>query len=611
MTSLFVRRSTVLLLVLCSSFAVSFSGEGDAELAAKLQTHVKYLASDELEGRGSGSAGNRKAAEYIAGFFKQNSIPPLGSSYFQEFNVPTAITLADGNKFGLEITVQQIGVPIDQAKPVKVNWKVGNEYTPLSFSENGTATGKLLFAGYGITAPDLQYDDYAGIDVKGNFIIVIRGTPDGDDNHGKFSSFSSLRSKMLTAREKGAAGIIFISPAGDGADSLMELTMGTADKNSGLIALHAKRMAASKLFPRDRALVAADAQILKTKKPNSFEIQNLKLTVTVQLTRVESPTSNVIAVVRGTNPALANEYIVAGAHYDHLGWGEEGTLYAGKEKKIHYGADDNASGTSGIMELAAIIAHNPVERPVVFMLFSGEEHGLLGSAHYIKNPLIPLENTVCMFNMDMIGRLKDNKINVQGVGTSSRWQNLIDSLGKVYSFTISTAADGFGPSDHSSFYSKDRPVLFIFTGLHSDYHRPTDTWDKINYEGEASVVRFAESALRTIAHTAEKPDFIKVKSTSTQTTGGFKVSIGIIPDYSDNPKGLKITGVREGSPAEKGGMQADDIIVKFGSTTIKNIYDYTAVLGQSKAGEKLKVVVLRGPKEDKEVTLEVVPEAKK
>ncbi|MBI3259270.1 MAG: M28 family peptidase [Ignavibacteriae bacterium] len=610
MISLFLRRSAVLLFVLCSSFAVGFSGEGDTELAAKLQTHIKYLASDELEGRGSGSAGNRKAAEYIAGFFKQNNIPPLGSSYFQEFNVPTSIAIADGNKFALEITVQQVGVPIDQAKPVKVNWKVGNEYTPLSFSENGTATGKLIFAGYGISAPDLKYDDFEGIDVKGNFIIVVRGTPEGDDNHGKFSSYASLRSKMLTAREKGAAGIIFISGAGDGADSLMELTMGTSDKNSGLIALHAKRMAASKLFPRDRPLVSADAQIIKTKKPNSFEIQSLKLTVNVQLTRVESPTSNVIAVVRGTNPALANEYIVAGAHYDHLGWGEEGTLYSGKEKKIHYGADDNASGTAGIMELASIVSHNPMERPVVFMLFSGEEHGLLGSAYYVKNPIIPLENTVCMLNLDMIGRLKENKINVQGVGTSSRWQSLIDSLGKVYSFTISTSADGFGPSDHSSFFGKDRPVLFVFTGLHSDYHRPTDTWDKINYEGETTVVRFAESVLRTISHTAEKPDFIKVKST-TQTTGGFKVSIGIIPDYSDNPKGLKITGVREGGPAERAGLQGDDIITKFGSTTIKNIYDYTAVLGQCKAGEKLKITVLRGPKEDKEVVLEVIPEAKK
>lgn len=610
MVFLFLRRSALLFLVFYSSFAVVFSGEGDAELAAKLQTHVKYLASDELEGRGSGSAGNRKAAEYIAGFFKQNNIPPLGSSYFQEFNVPTSIAIADGNKFGIEITVQQVGVPIDQAKPVKVNWKVGSEYTPLSFSENGTASGKLIFAGYGISAPDLKYDDFEGIDVKGNFIIVIRGTPEGDDNHGKFSSYASLRSKMLNAREKGAAGIIFISGAGDGADSLMELTMGTADKNSGLIALHAKRMAASKLFPRDRPLVSADAQIIKTKKPNSFEIPNIKITVNVQLTRVESPTSNVIAVVRGTNPALANEYIVAGAHYDHLGWGEEGTLYSGKEKKIHYGADDNASGTAGIMELASIVSRNPMERPVVFMLFSGEEHGLLGSAFYVKNPIIPLENTVCMLNLDMIGRLKDNKINVQGVGTSSRWQSLVDSLGKVYSFTISTTADGFGPSDHSSFFGKDRPVLFVFTGLHSDYHRPTDTWDKINYEGQATVVRFAESALRSISHTAEKPDFIKVKST-TQTTGGFKVSIGIIPDYSDNPKGLKITGVREGSPAEKAGMQADDIITKFGATTIKNIYDYTAVLGQCKAGEKLKIIVLRGPKEDKEVTLEVIPEAKK
>ena len=610
MSSYFMRRSLVLVVGLFSAFVLGYSGEGDAELAVKLQTHIKYLASDELEGRSSGSEGNRKAAEYIASFFKQNTILPIGSSYFQEFTVPTSIAFAEGNKFTFEITIQQVGVPINQAKPVKVNWKAGNEYTPLSFSENGSASGKLIFAGYGISSPDSQYDDYAGVDVKGNVVIVLRGSPDGNDNHGKFGSYISLRTKILTAREKGAAGIIFVSEAGDGADSLMELSLGTSDKNSGLIAVHTKRNAISKLFPRDRPLVTADAQIIKTKKPNSFEIPNITLTVHVQLTRVESPTSNVIGVVRGTNPSLANEYIVAGAHYDHLGWGDEGTLYANKERKIHYGADDNASGTAGIMELAATIARNPLERPVVFMLFSGEERGLLGSAFYVKNPLIPLENIICMVNMDMIGRLKDSKLNVQGVGTSSHWQSLIDSLGKVYSFTISTSADGFGPSDHSSFYSKERPVLFIFTGLHSDYHRPTDTWDKINYEGEASVLHFVESALRAISHTTAKPDFIKVKST-TQTTGGFKVSIGIIPDYSDHPKGLKITGVREGGPAEKAGLQADDIITHFGTTTIKNIYDYTAVLGQTKAGEKLKIVVLRGPREDKEVILEVIPEGKK
>jgi aminopeptidase YwaD len=597
---------------LCAMVAfVTVSKSADSVLVAKLQTHIKYLASDELEGRSSGSEGNRKAAEYIASFFKQNSIPPLGASYFQEFTVPTSIALADGNKFALEITIEQPGIPKDQIKPVKVGWKAGGDYTPLSFSENGTASGKLIFAGYGISSPDAQYDDYAGIDVKGNIVIVLRGSPDGNDNHGKFGNYISLRSKMLTAREKGATGILFVSTAGDGADSLMALELGTSDKNSGIIAMHAKRTPVSKLFPRDKQLSIIEAQIIKSKKPNSFEIPNTKLTVNVQLTKIEKTTSNIIAVVRGTNPALANEYIVAGAHYDHLGLGDEGSLYAGKDKKIHYGADDNASGTAGILELAATFAKNPAERPILFMLFTGEERGLLGSAHYVKNPLVPLENTICMINMDMIGRLKDAKLNVQGVGSSSRWQNLVDSLGKAHSFTVSIGADGFGPSDHSSFYTKERPVLFLFTGLHSDYHRPTDTWDKINYVGEANVLNFAEGAIREISRTVEKPDFIKVKSTSTQTTGGFKVTIGIVPDYADHPKGLKITDVREGSPAQKGGMQADDIIIKFGETTIKNIYDYTSVLGQTKAGEKLKVVVLRGPKEDKEVTLEVVPEARK
>lgn len=594
-------------IVLLFSTCFAFAADSLSVPALRLQSHVRYLASDELEGRSPGTQGNVKAAKYIADAFSKAGVKPVGASYFQEFQVTTSVSMGEGNGINYELVVEQPGVPRDQVKPVKFRWKPDVEYTPFGYSDNGSVTGKLVFAGYGITNKDQKYDDYEGIDVKGKVVIILRGTPDGDAQHGKFAQQSALRTKITAAREKGAAAVIMINEPGDKGDSLMALKLESGGK-AGLIAVHAKRTPLARIF-RTKQLRIIEEELKKTGKPQSFEFSDVTATVSVNLVISEKPTSNVIGLVAGTDPALANEYIVLGAHFDHLGWGDEGTLYAGGEQKIHFGADDNASGTAGMIELAERFAANPAPRPILFMGYTAEERGLLGSKFYVNNPLVPLDKTVCMVNMDMIGRLKDNKLNAQGVGTSSRWQSLVDSIGKAFGFTVSTAADGFGPSDHSSFFSKDKPVLFFFTGLHSDYHRPTDTWDKINYEGEAKVVDMVEQTVRIIAREA-KPDFIKTTSPQ-QSSMGFSVSLGIVPDYSDHPKGLKITGVREGGSAEKAGLKADDVIVKLGSVTIKNIYDYTAALGTFKAGDKTTVTVLRGPREDQEKVLNVVFEARK
>ncbi len=574
----------------------------------RLQATVKYLASDELTGRSPGTEGNAKAARFIADAFAKSGIKPIGASYFQEFSVASSIALGEGNGVGYELLVEQPGVPRDQIKPVKFKWKPDADYVPLAFSDNGSAIGKLVFAGYGISDKEQQYDDYANIDVKGKIVIIIRGTPDGDPQHGKFARLAPIRNKIMNAREKGASAVILINGPGDKGDSLLTLKLEAGGK-SGLIAVHAKRTPLARIF-RTKQLSAIEDQMKKTGKPQSFEFPDVTATVSVNLTVEEKPTANVIGYIPGTDPFFESEYIVVGAHFDHLGMGDEGTLYTGSEPKIHYGADDNASGTAGMLELARRFAAKPALRPIIFMGYTGEERGLLGSKYYVEHPLVPLDNTICMINMDMIGRLKDDKLSVQGTGTSSRWQSLADSLGKVFNFTVTTTADGYGPSDHASFFAKNKPVLFFFTGLHSDYHRPIDTWDKINYEGEARVVDMVEQTVRIIAREV-KPDFIKTASPQQSGSMSFSVSLGIIPDYSDHPKGLKITGVREGSAADKAGLKADDIIVKLGSTTIKNIYDYTAALGTFKAGDKTTVTVLRGPREDKETALNVTFEAKK
>lgn len=581
----------------------------DEATITRLKERIGYLAGEECAGRHPGTAGNKLAAEYIAAQFQKAGLKPLLSSYFQEFSVPNSVTLTGENSITCELVIPKPGIPADQIRPIKLSWKPYNEYVPLGYSSSAVITPtQVVFAGFGITDASKNYDDYASVDVKGKLVVIITGDKESTQmftNNQKVDHF--MRSRLVNAREHGAAGVIFIHPQGDSSDVLLPIRYDTKSNTSTIPVIHAKRSAIAKLFPKDRLLVTQEEQIRAKKTPMSFELPNVKIAITTSLQTQEATISNIIGFVPGRDPMNNSEYIVVGAHYDHLGLGDEHSLYEGNEKRIHYGADDNASGTAGVIELAERIAQNPLARPVIFIAFNAEERGLLGSAFYTKNPPVSLDNVVAMVNMDMIGRLKDNKLNVQGVGTSSSWKPLLDSVNKQFNFAISTTDDGFGPSDHSSFYAKDKPVLFFFTGLHSDYHRPTDTPDKINYTGEAKVIQFVEKTVRMIADMPNKPDFVKVKSSQSASTG-FNVVFGVIPDYGDHPKGLHITGVREGSPAEKAGIKGDDVITKFGTTTVKNIYDLTHCLGKQQPGDVVPVTVLRN---DKELVLSVTLTGKK
>lgn len=566
--------------------------------AQRLLESVKYLASEECQGRSPGTPGIERAADYIATQFTTMGLVPAGkaTSFNNSFTMVTRAELGKNNSVVFSVKRERPGVPIEKVPALSIQWQLGQDYQPYSFTRSTSVTGKVVFVGYGISTPGQGYDDYKGVDVKGAVVIALRGLPAwAEKNHG-FYTLASIRSKVTTARDKGAAAIILVNSRGDSADVLSKFGTDSFGKESGIVALQVRRTQCAGIFPHSvPTLFNSEQTIDKKRKPQSYLLPNTTVTITTDVEFKESTTRNIVGMVRGTDPSLSGEYIVIGAHYDHLGFGDEGSLAASKEPAIHHGADDNASGTAGMLELARRFSESPAKRSVVFMAFSGEEKGLLGSKHWVQSPTLPLKSLVTMINMDMIGHLTNNKLNIHGTGTSTTWPELIERTNKDFNFTISTTTDGFSPSDHSSFTPLKVPVLFFFTGLHSDYHRPTDTWEKLNYDGEARILDFIETVVRSVADTTERPLFTEgaEKPSANHTSTGFKVVFGVIPDYSDNPAGLLISGVRDGAPAAKAGLQANDIITQFGSTAVKNIYDLTAAMGDKNPGDVVKVTVIR------------------
>jgi len=589
----------VALLAQVCTVAVLFSQPAATAEGIRIYEHVRILASDSCGGRGPGSAGIAKAAAYITNHFTTLQLRPAGvNGYYHPFTMTTGVKTGQKNSVSFGVLIERPGVPLEQTKPTTIGWKLGTDYQPLGFSETGVASGNIAFVGYGVSSS--SYDDYAGIDVKGKVVIVMRGLPTWAEKIDALRPLGALRTKTTTAREKGAIAVIFVNRNGDSADVLPRFGLDRLGKNSGILAIQARRTPCAKIFPpKGTSLFVAETEIEKTKQPKSFILTNTTINLSVELAFEESTTSNIIGIVPGTDPSLGNEYVVVGAHYDHIGMGDENSLATTTEPMIHFGADDNASGTAGVLELARAFTERPAKRSIVFMTFSGEEKGLLGSKHWVSNPTLPLDKIAAMINLDMIGRLKDGKLNIQGTGTSAIWPAVIDSAKAGLPLTVTTTADGFGPSDHSSFTAKNIPVLFYFTGLHGDYHRPSDTYDKVNADGEATVLAMVEKTVRMIADSAARPVFTKgaEKPAAQQSSSiALKVTFGVIPDYGDDPQGLHITGVKPGSPAERGGLAGEDIITSMGPTTIKNIYDLMAALGTFKPGDTTTVKVIRDGK---------------
>lgn len=569
----------------------------------EIYQHIKYLSSDELEGRFPGTKGDSLSISYVAGEFKKYKLKPYGEKgYFQPFEMVTQMKLSDVNEFQINSngSVSQ--------------YEVEKDFTPLGFSSSGIIEGELVFAGYGITAPEQIYDDYkdnAGndIDINGKILVMMRYSPGGSDAHNNpFEKYEPSRFKSIKAKERNAAGIIIVSGPNSGDDQLMNLAYDKAMQDAGIPVINCRREIIENIFKsKNLDLSKIQKKIDSSKTPNSFPVEDVTVKMKVNISPVKVVTANVIGMLEGNDPVLKNEAVVIGAHRDHLGYGEYGSLYRGNDKQIHNGADDNASGTAGLLELAQKFSSNKknLKRSIMFISFGAEEAGLLGSAYFTKSKIFEKLNIDAMINMDMIGRMSQNKLIIYGTGTSSIWNSLLDSLNSPYGFVITKTPDGFGPSDHSSFYAKNIPVLHFFSGTHADYHSPSDDYQKINAGGEAKIVKMIYDIAMFLDLKNVKPDFMKVASTDTtkRSMGSIKVYVGTIPDYSATVEGMKLAGVKEGSPAEKGGLKAEDIIIKFGDKDVKNIYDYMYAMGEYKPGDEAEIMVLRN---NEKVTLKVV-----
>ena len=556
--------------------------------AREIRHHIQYLASEEMQGRKAGTEYADNAAEYIAEEFRRYGLQPHGEegSFYQGFEFVSDVELGQKNSLIVRIDSDHL------------SYTVKSQFIPLAFSKDTSVTGEVVFAGYGITARDLQYDSYANLDVKGKIVLVLRHGPEGDNPHGEFSKYTALRLKSMVARENGASALLVVSgPLDEEEDELTKLRTDFAHSDVGIPCFHIQRSIAERILSATgRSLREIQEKLNSDRKPISFSIPSLSVDLSSDVYKVRSRTKNVIGLIPGGDRKLKDEYFILGAHYDHLGLGGPGSL-APDTLAVHFGADDNASGTAGILELAQTFAveKSGVKRSILFIAFGAEERGKLGSDYFVKHPVVPLQDIVGMINLDMIGREKDSTLIVQGTGTSPLWSPLLSDFNTPKRFNLKLSPGGFGPSDHSSFYAREIPVLFFFTGVHEDYHKPTDSQEKINAVGEQAILELVAKISREVLNREEKPLFTKAdEPRRSRMDTGFRVYFGTVPDYAEQVEGLKLSAVRRGSPAEKAGLRGGDIITKFGGRSIKNVYDYTYALQDSKPGDEVEVIVQRG-----------------
>jgi aminopeptidase YwaD len=468
---------------------------------SNLQAHVKYLASPELEGRFAIAPGAHKAADYIARVFEQSGLEPKGTNgYFQDWE----LTL--GFKPGAENSLKIRGGRVWEAPAEAIR--------PLNLTANTKVEGELVFAGYGISQPNAGYDDYATVDVTGKIAVILRGAPSWEGISSDLQRAARIPAKVQTALQKGAVGVILVNQPDN--DRLLPLGMRGRAPAANAALLNVQTSVGDKLLqPLGLTVAEAVKQINEKGMPISAEL-NLSAEMSASIEPNRGIARNVIGFIPGSDPALRDEVIVIGAHYDHLGYGEVGSL-APEPGDIHYGADDNASGTAAIMELARLLAQNRdrLKRSVLVIAFSAEEEGLLGAEHFLRNPTVPRENIVAMLNFDMVGRMTNNRVSISGVGTAAEWESILKAA-NTGSLNLQLSQSASGGSDHMPFMRREIPVLFFFTGMHPDYHRPSDTWEKINYEGQAQIVALAERVVYDLASRPERPKFTRPQQPQPQ-----------------------------------------------------------------------------------------------
>jgi aminopeptidase YwaD len=574
-------------LIIAVGFVFAQSQNNPEITIEELKEHVYYLASEELAGRKPGTEGSKKAADYAQNAFLNDGLKPMGENGFQYFDVMTSIEIGKDNSLSFG----------------DYSAKLSEDYTPLSFSKDTSISAEAVFAGYGFDfeGDSISWHSYDEIDVTGKWAIVLRGSPDEDAHMSPFDMQSGLRQKALKARDKGAAGVIFVNGKEfSEEDELIPISYEQSATDIKMPIVHAKRSTIDNILAELGVTVELlEKQLIETMEPNSFEIP-FEIFIQTDVNRIKKRTQNLTFLIEGNDPDLKDEYIVIGAHYDHLGMGGPGSGSRNPDTMaIHYGADDNSSGVASVMELAEKLYANrtSLKRSILVLLFGAEEMGLLGSKYFVENPLVDLNKIKHMVNLDMVGRLNEEEaFTVGGTGTAAGIESILNKHAEEIGLEIKTSPEGFGPSDHASFYSKDIPVLFLFTGIHDDYHTYRDKPEKINYAGMKKIADYVYDIVMDLSDLQESLAFQEAGPKSRpEGRRRFKVTLGIMPDVAGTvSNGLKADAVIKGRPADLAGMKKGDIIVAMEGKPVGDIYEYMNRLSEFKPGQRISVEVMRG-----------------
>lgn len=593
--------------------------EFDIDIKTRIQEHVEFLADDSLEGRMSGSKGSKLAADYIVQNFSQLNLQPAGEEdgFFQkfEFNAGSKVILQE-NKFHLTRNIE--------GREEHLEFKVEEDFLPFSFSNNGVVEGEVAFVGYGLSETGGSgYNSYAGIDVKDKIVIALRYVPEGvsKERRQQLIRFAGIRYKAIQARENGAKAFLTVSgPNSPNAGKVIPITFDNRSAECGLVAASISDTVANTILAtvgKNLKEVQSGLDIENPHHIGEFILPDVRIKIAASVEKLKKSDNNVLAMIPPAEQSDENEYIIVGAHYDHIGFGEVGSMAKGEEKtKIHNGADDNASGTAVVLKLAEMFASDRKNQPekfkrgLVFALWSGEELGLIGSTHYVNKPTIPLENSAGYINFDMVGRLRNNKLIIQGIGSSPVWTKHIEKRNVLIGLNLNLIKDPYMPTDVTAFYPKKVPVLSFFTGLHQNYNKPSDDPETLNYAGLERISNLAYGIISDLISAEERPEYLDVARNQAEegSRDNLRVYLGTIPDYATEDEGVKLSDVRAGGPADKAGLKSGDVIVGLGGKKITNIYDYTYALDGVKIGEPVEIVVMR---DDKEVKLKITPEARK
>jgi hypothetical protein len=553
-----------------------------------LKKSVYYLADDALAGRQTGSKGEIEAAEFIREAFREAGLQLSAEDGYQFFDVVTGAEASPATRL-------QFG---------DKSLDYGEDFVALSFSPSQAVEGNLVFAGYGfaIENDSISWNDYAGKEVDGRWVLLLRGDPDPDNAASPYAEYSGERHKVLMARDHGAAGVIFVNGERfDKEDQLMDMFFDRSAALADIPAFHIRRSVVDPILERyDQSVARLEENLMAKKTPLDVEME-LRVFGHPEIEQKKVRARNVIGILKGSDPLLKEEYVVVGAHYDHLGMGGPGSGSREPDTLvIHNGADDNASGVAAVIELARYfgsVKNNA--RSIIFVAFSAEEMGLLGSKFFVEYPPVPLKAIHTMINFDMIGRMKEEKkLMIGGSGTAEESEALLRRLGKKRKFDLALSPEGYGASDHAAFYTRDIPVFFISTGAHSDYHTSRDDADMLDYASMKQVVDFSADLLAALSGPMPRLSFKEAGPKSRSGHGrGYKITLGIMPDFtSSGSDGLRVDAVRPDGPGGVAGMKKGDVITALNGKSVGNIYDYMARLKGLEKGMSIPVDVIRDGK---------------